>query len=302
MHHVNRFNKALAITTVGFFLATTAVFADATLKDIELQNEINAAQLQYQSESSGAMATHAPMATQEGAEEPAYLLTDVFKKMDIKVSGTATLDYFSNYIWRGQVLDRDGVVQPGFMMMFNDLTVGYWGSWDVVNGDTLNSDESDYFVALNHTFMNLITAGVGHTWYSFPGTLTSSKEIYATLGVLTYLNPVFTYAHDYEDGKDLNSVGHGDYYSLALSYSLPLKDKYGSSLEFATTGGYVDGQWLSGKGWHVTPSLGLKLYLAQNITVTPTFGYNFPMKDLKDPAIGNQVNKFFSAVKTAYTF
>ncbi len=249
----------------------------------------------------------APETAEAPAEEPVYLVSDLMKKYNINFSGSTTLDFFSSYIWRGQSLDRDSVVQPGISFSLNELTVGYWGNWDVDSRDTLSSGESDYYVSLTKAITDYLTVSVGHTWYGFPGYHTNSKEIYASVTLTTLpLTPVFFFAHDYDEGK-INLMtgernGESNYYALSLSQSIPLIAKYGTSLELGTTIGYVDHQWLAGQGWHVTPSVGLKIALAKNITITPTMGYNFPLEDLKDPNIGNQNNKFFSAVKTAYSF
>ncbi len=251
----------------------------------------------------GAVEAETPVVAEPAAPEAHTLFGDFVNEFNLKISGSTTVDAYSSYIWRGQSLDKDAVVQPGASLTVQDFTFGYWGNWDVENKDALSSDESDYYVSFAHAVTDYLTLGVGHTWYGFPEGHTSSKEYFLSASLpTTFLSPVFTYFHDYEDGQDLNTDGSGNYYSLGVSKSVPLGDKYGSSLELATTGGYVDGQWLSGKGSHVTPSVGVKLMLAPNVTVTPTVGYNFPMGDLKDENIGNQKNTFFSGVKTAYSF
>lgn len=254
--------------------------------------------------------TSTPVAA-SAESEPVYLVTDLMKKYNINFSGSVTADYVTSYIWRGQVLDHDSVVEPGVNLNFNDLSVGYWGNWDVNNNDSLNSGESDYYVGLTHALTDYLTVGIGHTWYGFPGAHTNSREVYASITLPKLpLTPTIFYAHDYDEGR-INLItgernGASNYYSLTLSQSVPITlpyvEKYGASLELSSIFGYVDHQWLAGRGWHITPSAGLKIPLAKNITVQPTIGYNFPLEDLKDPNIGNQKKKFFSAVKTVYSF
>ncbi|MDP2653566.1 MAG: TorF family putative porin [Candidatus Omnitrophota bacterium] len=232
-------------------------------------------------------------------EESQTLLGDFFKEHNIDFSAGGTLDYFDKYVWRGQYLDKDSVLQPGFSLSAKGLTFGYWGSYDMENQDALASDESDYYVSYSRGW-EPFTFTVGHTWYDFPEGNTSSKEFFLTVAWDTFLAPTLTYTHDYEDGKDLNTDKDGNYWALGVSHSIPVVEKYGITLDLAGSVGFVDGQWLSGEGGHFTPTVGLKLPLSDSITMTPTMGYNVPFGDLSDDNIGNQDEEFFGGVKVAF--
>ncbi len=237
----------------------------------------------------------------EDTEESPTLFGEILKDHDIEITGTATLDYYDKYVWRGQYLDRDNVLQPGLSFSAKGLTVGYWGNWDVESNDALNSGESDYYVSYAYTFEPL-TFSVGHTWYDFPQVGTSSKEVFASVAWATLLTPTIAIYHDYEDGKELNTDGDGNYYTFSLSHSVPLCSKYGISLELAATYGYIDGQWLNGEGSHLTPTIGFKIPISKGMTLTPTVGYNATFGDLEDPAVANVKSKVFGGVKMAYAF
>ncbi|MGE0269464.1 MAG: hypothetical protein AB7S78_13525 [Candidatus Omnitrophota bacterium] len=239
--------------------------------------------------------------TAEDMDEPPTLFGSFLKDMGVEISGGATMDYYDRYVWRGQYLDRDSVLQPGISFSTLGFTVGYWGSFDMENGDSLTSDESDYYVSYGYT-LDPVTVSVGHTWYDFPEYDGSSKEFFVSVAVDTLLSPTFSVFHDYEDGKDLNTDGDGNYYTLALSHSVPLCEKTGIALDLGLTFGYVDGQWLSGEGTHLTPTIGLNIPLTPNLTIIPTIGYNAPMGDLEDADIGNQEDKVFGGIKTAFAF
>lgn len=238
----------------------------------------------------------------EDTDAPKTLLGDYLKEKGIEITSGATLDFYDKYVWRGQYLDTDPVVQPGVSFSSYGVTLGYWGSLPMGStSDTLNSSESDYYLSYSHTF-DPVTISAGHTWYEFSGTSTSSKEFYFTLAAATLLSPTFSFYHDYEDGKTLNTDKSGNYYSLAISHSVPLIKEYNVSLELGATYGYIDGQWLSGEGSHLTPTVGLKLPLTANLSVIPTVGYNWTMGDLEDENIANQESKFFGGVKSSFTF
>ncbi len=239
---------------------------------------------------------------EDAAVAPKTLFGDYLKEKGIEITSGATLDFYDKYVWRGQYLDTDPVVQPGVSFSSYGVTVGYWGSLPMGStSDTLNSSESDYYLSYSHTF-DPVTISAGHTWYEFSGSNTSSKEFYVTLSAATFLNPSISFYHDYEDGKDLNTDGSGNYWALSVAQSVPLIKEYNVSLEFGATYGYIDGQWLSGQGSHLTPTLGVKLPLTANLSVTPTIGYNWTMGDLEDENIANQESKFFGGVKSSFTF
>lgn len=244
-------------------------------------------------------------ATQASAQEssepaPKTLLGDYLKEKGIEITSGATLDFYDKYVWRGQYLDTDPVVQPGISFSSYGVTVGYWGSLPMGStSDTLNSAESDYYVSYAYTF-DPITLSAGHTWYEFSGTSTSSKEFYISASAAVLLTPTIAFYHDYEDGKTLNTDKTGNYYTASVSYSVPVWESV--SVDLAATYGFIDGQWLSGTGSHFTPTVGLKLPLTANLTVTPTLGYNVTMGDLEDSAIANQESKLFGGVKSSMTF
>lgn len=234
-------------------------------------------------------------------EEETSTISELLSAKGVNLEASATLDFFDKYVWRGQYLDRDNVLQPGFSLSAKGFTVGYWGSYDMENTDSLASDESDYYVSYTYD-IKPFSFTAGHTWYDFPEGNTSSKEFFIGVALDTFLAPAVTYYHDYEDGRDLNTNKHGNYVSLALSHSLPLNKKYGITLDLAGTIGYVDGQWLSGEGVHITPTIGISFPITRNLTITPTIGYNAPFGDLHKSDIGNQDAKLFGGVKAAATF
>ncbi len=251
-----------------------------------------------QAQDSMTVTTETPVMESTIEEEPGTLFGDLLKKYDLAPSGSITLDYYDRYVWRGQYLDRDDVLQPGISMTAKGLTVGYWSSWDMANDDALMSDESDYFVSYAYS-LGPVTLSAGHTWYSFPAGSTSSRDFFVSAAVSTILSPVFTFIHDYEDG---NAYGNGNYYSLGLSHTLDVYKPYGISLTLGTTVGYNDHQWLNGKGFHFTPTAALNVPVTKNMTISPNVGYNITQGDLKDPAIGNQERHIFGGVRSVVTF
>ncbi len=235
------------------------------------------------------------------AQEESRVFSDFFKDNNIVLGVSVTMDFWDKYVWRGQYLDRDNVLQPGFSVSAKGFTFGYWSSFDMENQDGLNSDESDYYISYTYELKPL-SFTAGHTWYDFPEANSSSKEYSLAVAWDTLFTPTLSFTHDYEDGKQLNTEKDGNYLSLSVSHSIALNQKYGVSLDISGVVGYIDGQWLSGEGGHFTPTVGLTLPIIKSLTCVPTIGYNIPFGDLSDNNIGNQDSKFFGGVKMSASF
>lgn len=201
------------------------------------------------------------------------LLGDYLAKSGIEAEVSATMDFYDKYVWRGQILDTDGVVQPGIAVTVGGFEMGLWGSYDIENDDGAASDEQDGWIAYTHA-MEALSITVGHTWYDFPEGGSSSKELYVSVGYDTFLSPSVTLYHDYEDGKDaIAGGGNGNYWAIDIGHSLTLSEDYGITLDLAATYGIYDGQWYE-DGTHITPSIGLTIPLTDNLTVSPVVSFN----------------------------
>ncbi len=69
-----------------------------------------------------------------------------------EIEGSATVDIYNKYIWRGFALDTDPVIQPGFNLSGYGFTISYWGSYDASQDDTAGSDEQDFTIDYTYEF------------------------------------------------------------------------------------------------------------------------------------------------------
>ncbi|MFA5259688.1 MAG: TorF family putative porin, partial [Candidatus Omnitrophota bacterium] len=174
----------------------------------------------------------------------ATLLGDFFIEKGVDVTVAATLDTYNKYVWRGFLLDDDIVLQPGVSISAAGFTGGFWGSWDMQSGDSLNSDETDGYVGYSHDLgfinedMKKISVSFGHTWYGFPETDLYSKEFYFGVSASVFLSPSFTWYADYAD-EDQGGAD-GNYYILKVSHSIPIVGKYGVTLDLGGEAGVND--------------------------------------------------------------
>ncbi|MFP4473642.1 MAG: hypothetical protein ACLFPX_07265 [Candidatus Omnitrophota bacterium] len=234
------------------------------------------------------------------------LLGDYLSEKDIDVSVSATMDYYSKYVWRGMLLDDDNVLQPGLEVSVGGLTAGFWASWDIESEDGLNSDEVDGY--LDYTFdlgalgngLEMVSMSVGHTWYTFPEADLNAQEYYAGLSFDTFLSPSVTWYHDYSD--EGSGGADGDYIIGSVGYSVPLSEEYGISLDLAEEVGYNDGYFIAGEGGYSLSSVGLSLPLKEGLDMGLTAAYSVPFGDLEDDDDGNHDNEFYYGVSLAFSF
>jgi hypothetical protein len=210
---------------------------------------------------------------------------------------SAEVSVYSDYLWRGFLLDSDPVMQQGIHLSAHAFTASIWGSFDIDSDDALNSDEVDYAIDYTYERDNL-TLSVGHTYYDFPGTDGKSREFYIGGGLNLALSPSLTWYHDY--GEEGSGGGDGDYIVLNLGYSFLLNESP-ITLELSGHVGYNDKLFINGEGVDVAVGCGLTIPLTDNCSLSPNIGYSIPFGDLEDTDDGNQDNKFYGGFTLTFS-
>lgn len=129
-----------------------------------------------------------------------------------------TTDYYGKYIWRGQNLTDDPVVQPGASVSFAGFTASWWANIETtkVNGNNGEFTEHDWSLDYSGDVPGLEGIGysVGVIYYVFPSvTPDDTTEVYWGFGFDLPLSPSITVYHDVDEAK-------GTYASLGLSHSI----------------------------------------------------------------------------------
>jgi hypothetical protein len=222
--------------------------------------------------------------------------------LGFEVSGDASV--YSQYIWRGFVLDRDAVIQPSIYVStpstkFGKLKVGVWSNQDLQNSDNLKSEEFDYIIDYTYDF-DYLSVSLGHTYYDFVDTSTFSREFYIGLSLpKLFLSPSVFFYRDY--GSTENGGGSGNYTVINGFYSLPIKNTP-LSLDLSGHVGFNHNQFIDGDGGDLAFKAGLTMPLTKNLSFTPNVNYSIPFGDLADQAYGNQKSRFFGGATLAYKF
>lgn len=236
----------------------------------------------------------------------AATIADYLAEKDIDASISATMDYYSKYVWRGMLLDDDNVLQPGVEMAVGGVTVGFWGSWDVESEDSRSSDEVDGYIDYSFDLgflgedMEMVGMSLGHTWYTFPAGNLNAQEYYVGLSLDTFLSPSLTWYHDYSD--EASGGADGDYVIGSIGYSVPISEEYGISLDLGQELGYNDGYFIVGEGGYSLTTVGVSLPLSESVSMSASASYSVPFGDLEDDGDGNYDNELYYGVGLAFAF
>lgn len=162
-----------------------------------------------------------------------------------------TLDFVSQYIWRGQQLTDGYTFQPGFSIISGNFTANIWGSMDMasVNGTEYEFTEVDYTLDYSDQLTDGIGYSIGVIYYDFPSTdLAATTELYFGLSFDAPLSPSITVYQDIDEvnGTYANlSVGHSFGEIGTLGEDMPIGMEFGASL------GYGDSSY-NGDYWTVS--------------------------------------------------
>ena len=220
-----------------------------------------------------------------------------------------TADVFSKYMWRGQNIIDDWVLQPGASVGYKGLTASIWGNLDLA-GDLVDEGELtevDYTLDYTNTIpgLDILSYSVGTIYYSFfnldwPDT----TELYAGLGLDVPFAPAVRWFYDVDevDGSYVQfSVGH----TIEKLWSWR-DDSYcglqlGASVGYGTSG-YNNGYFGVDEGAlnDLTLSAGLPFCVGK-LTIRPSLGYSTMLDD--DVRAGtDESDNFWGGIGFAYDF
>jgi hypothetical protein len=118
-----------------------------------------------------------------------------------------TSDFYSKYVWRGQLLNDDPVFQPGLGVTYKGFTFSAWGNMGLTNYNKISDDvdydageftEWDYTLCYSGKFNPEGKLGytAGFIKYQFPSSELDTSEFYWGLTYDTFLSPSITLYHD----------------------------------------------------------------------------------------------------------
>jgi hypothetical protein len=164
-----------------------------------------------------------------------------------KIGYTITSDFYSKYVWRGQLINDDYVFQPCISATYKGWTASIWGNVNTTDyGAVDNSGEfTEYDLTLDYSGKfseeSKIGYSVGVIHYHFPSIAEyDTTELYWGFNFAVPLNPTIKVYHGL--GNE-----NGTYVNLGISHTfddiIKLTDKIKGDLVLGASLGWADGTY-----------------------------------------------------------
>lgn len=132
-----------------------------------------------------------------------------------KLEAGLDLPVLSGYVWRGQVLNDEAVVQPSLTVTKGGFSLNTWANYSLTDNVTEDSDFNEVDLTVSYDFtVGPASYSVGLVEYLFPNTTFSgTREVYvgASLDNLP-VTPAATVYYDFDEAD-------GAYVTVSLGYS-----------------------------------------------------------------------------------
>lgn len=207
-----------------------------------------------------------------------------------KVSGTASVDIMSNYVWRGQKLSNSWVVQPSVGITYGSFGANLWSNYDsdraeAISSDTGHGEFTETDLTLNYSFsVDKFNFVAGYIYYALEGA-NDTQEFYFSSGYDTLFKPTLTIYYDLDEGNGAfiaASIGHSFEVSKGIALNLGASASYNISNK--VMGFDKDGKDFSNfYNAEISSSLSMPVY--KSITITPKMAYSFPLSNDAKEAI-----------------
>jgi hypothetical protein len=212
-----------------------------------------------------------------------------------KVSGFASVDVMSNYVWRGIKVSNSWVVQPSVGIGYGGFAANIWGNYDSDVAEATSSStghgemtEVDFTLSYTKSFDKL-TLGGGYIYYAFDG-FNDTQEVYVTASYDVLLSPALTVYYDYDEGNGafiIASIGHT--FKLPKEMGLKLGALASYNIENGIMGFDADGDKFS-NFYNAELNAALTIPVTKAISVTPKIAYSFALSDDAKDAMGGLAN------------
>lgn len=224
-------------------------------------------------------------------------------------------DFFSKYVWRGQLLVDDWVAQPAVGVAYKGFTASIWSNLCLTDEVDAEGEFTEFDYSLDYTTLipgqDVLSFSVGTIYYRFPNQpFDPTLEVYAGLSAALPLSPAIKLFYDVGDSIDKDNI-EGSYVQFSIGHTIEKVQKWsddaccnlqlGASVGYATAGynkGYfgVDDAALN----DLTLSVALPICLGK-LTVRPAVGYATMLDSDIRAATGTSDN-FWAGVGLAYSF
>jgi hypothetical protein len=204
-----------------------------------------------------------------------------------ETSGSASADIMSHYVWRGQRLSDDFVIQPSVGITYGGFGANIWANWDDTASSATDSGITETDYTLNYSFSkDKFGFDVGYIYYAFPSPGLDTQEIYLGVSYDTILSPSATLYYDFDEGDGaflVAAVGH----SLNLTEKIALNLGASASYNFSNfvMGPAEDGSTDFSGFYNGELSASVTIPVTDNISIEPKTAASFALSDDAESAI-----------------
>jgi len=239
------------------------------------------------------------------------LMSNRTLKAQDEVSIGASTDLFSKYVWRGQNLVDDWVLQPGASVGYKNLTASVWGNLDLTDENSYKSEFSEIDLALDYSGQfagsDILSYSVGVINYDFPASDGDDTwEVYWGFGLDVPASPSVTVYHDVDEAN-------GTYISFGIGHSfenvVDLGSGTGIGIDLSAgigwgSGGYNEFYWGPDKSAMNDLVLSAAFpFEVAGFTVTPSVNYVTLMSDeIRSPNAYGSNDTWFAGVGLSKEF
>jgi len=223
------------------------------------------------------------------------LISNQSLKAEDEVIAGASADVMSKYVWRGQNLVDDWVLQPGAYISYNNFTASFWGNLDLTDENGYKGEFSEIDLTLDYSGQvpgaDFLSYSLGFINYDFPvnGGFDDTWEIYWGFGLDVPASPSVTVYHDVDEAA-------GTYVSFGIGHSIENLTDLGLGVDLSASigwgsSGYNKSYWgpdeselndlvlsaafpFEAAGLAVTPSVNYITIVGDDIRAPNTYGQN----------------------------
>ena len=192
-----------------------------------------------------------------------------------EVSGSASVDFMSSYVWRGFQLHEGEAIQPSVGVTYGEFGVNLWSDRNLDTGDAVETD-----LTLNYAFSkDKFSFDIGYIYFALDGA-EDTQEIYVSVGYDVLLSPTLTIYYDFDKGDGAfitASVGH----DLELSKDIALS--LGAGISYNAESDYSIGDYSDFHNADLSASLSIPV--TESISISPMMAYTVDLSDDAESAI-----------------
>jgi hypothetical protein len=192
---------------------------------------------------------------------------------ETKTSGYASVDFMSNYVWRGIKSTPNAAIQPSVGITYGAFSTNLWANYDA---NSHKETETDLTLDYGFSF-GKVGVNVGYIYYAFNG-IHDTQELYVSATYDTFLSPKLAIYADFDQGDGafvIASVSH----AFELAKDIPLT--LGASASYNINNkimGSPDGEKEDFSNFYnseLTASVGIPI--TGNLSIAPKIAFSFPL-------------------------